>query len=141
MKEKRKVRGQLGVYLQWPLLLSILIIIMTVVVGTIDTTAGLAMCGFAILYMIIAIFLYAYKRKGIMAVKRRENRFARCPAFWLCTFSCLVESVVAVYFAAFTEVMWGFGPSYQYKKPSISMMSPTCRFLTAVYTSVVLSQR
>ncbi|MCI8662645.1 MAG: DHH family phosphoesterase [Hungatella sp.] len=67
MKEKRKVRGQLGVYLQWPLLLSILIIIMTVAVGTIDTTAGLAMCGFAILYMIIAIFLYAYKRKGIMA--------------------------------------------------------------------------
>ncbi len=67
MKEKRKVTGQLGVYLQWPLLLSALIIIMNVAVGTIDTTAGLAMCGFTILYMIIAVFLYIYKKKGIMA--------------------------------------------------------------------------
>ena len=36
-----------------------------------------------------------------------------------------------IYCAAVTEVMWGFTPSYQYRKPSMSITSPTCRFLTA----------
>ena len=67
MKEDRKVTGQLGIYLQWPLLLSALIIIMNVIVGAIDTVAGLAMFGFTVLYLILAIFLYVYKRRGIMA--------------------------------------------------------------------------
>ena len=67
MKENRKVTGRLGVYLQWPLLLSAVIIMMNVVVGAIDATAGLAMCGFTIFYIIIAAFLYLYKKKGIMA--------------------------------------------------------------------------
>ncbi len=40
-----------------------------------------------------------------------------------------------------TLVMWGFTPSYQYRKPSISMVWPTSRFFTALYTSVVLSHR
>lgn len=67
MKENRKVTGQLGIYLQWPLLLSTLIIIMNIIVGAIDTMAGLAMFGFTILYLALALFLYIYKRKGIMA--------------------------------------------------------------------------
>ncbi|MCI9503423.1 MAG: DHH family phosphoesterase [Hungatella sp.] len=67
MKEDRKVTGQMGIYLQWPLLLSALIIIMNVIVGAIDTVAGLAMFGFTVLYLILAIFLYVYKRRGIMA--------------------------------------------------------------------------
>lgn len=67
MKENRKVTGQLGIYLQWPLLLSTLIIIMNIIVGAIDTMAGLAMFGFTILYLALAMFLYIYKRKGIMA--------------------------------------------------------------------------
>ncbi len=67
MKEKRKVTGQLGIYLQWPLLLSVLIIIMNIVVAVINTTAGLAVFGFTILYIAIALILYVYKRKGIMA--------------------------------------------------------------------------
>ena len=67
MKENRKVTGQLGVYLQWPLLLSAVIIMMNVVVGAIDATAGLAMCGFTIFYIIIAVGLYLYKKKGLTA--------------------------------------------------------------------------
>ena len=45
------------------------------------------------------------------------------------------------YSATVKDVMCGFTPSYQYKKPSISTTSPICKFLTAAYTSVVLSQR
>ena len=37
--------------------------------------------------------------------------------------------------AVTTEVMWGFTPSYQYRKPSMSTTSPTFRALTASYTS------
>ena len=40
-----------------------------------------------------------------------------------------------------TEVMWGFTPSYQYRKPSMSTTSPTFRALTASYTSVPGPQR
>ena len=29
-----------------------------------------------------------------------------------------------------TETMWGLGPSYQYRKPTRSILSPTCRVLT-----------
>lgn len=67
MKEKRKVTGQLGLYLQWPLLLSALIIVMNAVAAAVNTTAGLAIFGFTILYLVMAVFLYVYKRKGIMA--------------------------------------------------------------------------
>ena len=67
MKEKKKVAGQLGVYLQWPLLLSALIIMMNVVIGAIDPIAGLAMSGFTVIYLIIAVLLYLYKKKSIMA--------------------------------------------------------------------------
>ena len=68
MNTGKKITGQLGLYLQWPLLLSIMIVVMNTVIVIIDATAGLAMLGFTVIYLIIAIFLYVYKRKGIMAV-------------------------------------------------------------------------
>lgn len=67
MNPRKKITGQLGVYLQWPILLSVMIILMNVAIAVIDMTAGLAMCGFTILYLIISVFLYTYKRKSIMA--------------------------------------------------------------------------
>lgn len=67
MNTKKKISGQLGLYLQWPLLLSIMIILMNAVIAVIDTTAGLAMLGFTIFYVMLSVFLYMYKRKGIMA--------------------------------------------------------------------------
>lgn len=45
------------------------------------------------------------------------------------------------YSATVTIVMCGFTPSYQYRKPCISMVWPTSRASTALYTSVVLSHR
>lgn len=67
MNTKKKITGQLGLYLQWPLLFSVLIIIANVTIFFIDITAGLAMCGFTVLCLIMSVFLYTYKRKGIMA--------------------------------------------------------------------------
>ena len=67
MNTGKKITGQLGLYLQWPLLLSIMIVVMNIAIAMIDTTAGLAMFGFTILYFLISMFLYVYKRKGIMA--------------------------------------------------------------------------
>ena len=67
MNTGKKITGQLGLYLQWPLLLSIMIVVMNIAIAMIDTTAGLAMFGFTILYFLISMFLYVYKRKGMMA--------------------------------------------------------------------------
>ncbi len=67
MKKKKKVKGQLSLYLQWPLFLGILVVLMNVVVGAMDIGAGLAMCGFTLMYLIGALFLYTYRRKGLLA--------------------------------------------------------------------------
>ena len=67
MNTKKKITGQLGLYLQWPLLLSVMIILMNGAIAVIDATAGLAMLGFTIFYLVISAFLYTYRRKGIMA--------------------------------------------------------------------------
>lgn len=66
VKEKVKVKGQLGLYLQWPLILSVLLVIMSLVVGAISLPAGLAMSGFTLLYLLMALWLYLYKRKRIL---------------------------------------------------------------------------
>lgn len=66
MKEKIKVKGQLGLYLQWPLILSVLLIVMNVIVGAISIQAGLVMSGFTLLYLIIALWIYLYKRRRLI---------------------------------------------------------------------------
>lgn len=67
MKEKIRIRGQLGLYLRWPLTLSVVVISMNIVVGIISIPAGLAMCVFTVLYLISAIWIYFYKRNRLLA--------------------------------------------------------------------------
>lgn len=67
MNKKKKVRGQLGIYLQWPLILGILVVLTNVAIGVINTAAGLAMCLFTLVYLSIAVFLYVYKKRGLLA--------------------------------------------------------------------------
>lgn len=67
MKEKIKVKGQLGLYLQWPLILSVLLVAMSMIIGAISLPAGLVMSGFTLLYIAIALWLYLYKRRRILA--------------------------------------------------------------------------
>lgn len=67
MKEKIKVKGQLGLYLQWPLVLSVLLVIMNLIIGAVNLTAGLVMCGLTLVYILIALWIYVYKRRRLMA--------------------------------------------------------------------------
>lgn len=67
MNKNKKVKGQLGIYLQWPLILGILVVLMNVAAGAINIAAGLAMCLFTLLYLAIAVFLYVYRRKRLLA--------------------------------------------------------------------------
>ena len=66
MKPKRTLTGQLGLYLQWPLFLSILVIITNIVVGFIDTGAALAMGGFTVVYVLFSALMYFFSRRKLM---------------------------------------------------------------------------
>lgn len=66
MKKIVKVKGTLQSYLRWPIMLSLLLIIMNVGIFIIDKEAGLAMTGFVIIYVIISMSLYFFKRPLVM---------------------------------------------------------------------------
>ncbi|WP_143321976.1 DHH family phosphoesterase [Clostridium sp. HBUAS56010] len=67
MKEKFKIRGQLGTYMQWPLYLSALWIAANVMIGAVSAKAGIIMALFTLLYIGVAVWLYLYKRKGLLS--------------------------------------------------------------------------
>ena len=58
MKEKIKVKGQLRDYMQWPLYLSAMLIIMNAIIGAVSVTAGIIMAVFTLLYIGIALWIY-----------------------------------------------------------------------------------
>ena len=66
MKNQIKVKGQLKLYLQWPLFLSLLLFLACIVVGAIDPMAGIAMVGFTIVYIGIAVWLYVYRKRRLL---------------------------------------------------------------------------
>lgn len=66
MKEDLKIQGQLRYYLQWPALLSILLMAATLGVGCISPKAGIVMTGFTVVYVAIALWLFFYKRKRLL---------------------------------------------------------------------------
>lgn len=66
MKEQFKPKGQIRVYLQWPIVLSLLVLLVSVVVGAIDRKAGAVMALFALVYVGIALFLYFAKKPRII---------------------------------------------------------------------------
>ncbi len=67
MKNKVRVKGQLSAYLQWPLILSVLLIIATMVVTAIDIKAAAVLSAFTVLYVLISLWLYLYQRKSVLA--------------------------------------------------------------------------
>lgn len=67
MKEKIKVKGQLGIYLQWPIILSVLLIVMNLIIGAVSIAAGLIMSGFTVIYVVAALWIYLYRRGRLMA--------------------------------------------------------------------------
>lgn len=66
MKNKVKLKGQLKTYLQWPMVLSILLIGMNIWMYSIDIPSGIFMSFFTLIYIIIAVVLYLYNKPIIM---------------------------------------------------------------------------
>ena len=67
MKEKVKVRGKFRLYLQWPLYLSALFIIMGLFVGLVSVKAGIIVSSFTVVYVGIALWIYFSRKRGIAA--------------------------------------------------------------------------
>ena len=66
MKNKVRVRGQLKTYLQWPLLMTALVVLMNLAAGFVNSIAGLVMSVFTIMYAAIAFWIYIYGRKKLL---------------------------------------------------------------------------
>ena len=66
MDEKRKVRGNFRIYLQWPIFLSVLMVLLTAAVGAVSLRAGIIVSFFTLIYIGIALWLYFSRRKGIL---------------------------------------------------------------------------
>ncbi len=71
MSEQKKsqrvqLRGQLRLYMQWPLILGALLIVATVLCFIINRQAGLVMLVCLVIYLIFAVVLYVYSRSKIV---------------------------------------------------------------------------
>ena len=62
MKERIKLKGQLKIYLRWPLILTILLLIMNPVVYMVDVKAGAVATIFTAVYAAVAVLLYFHAR-------------------------------------------------------------------------------
>lgn len=67
MKKKVELRGQLKLYMRWPVIMGALLIAMNVWMYTLYTRAGMLMTGFIVIYLIIAMVLYFHNRELIVA--------------------------------------------------------------------------
>ena len=65
MKERLKLTGQLKRFLQWPLILSVILLAMNFVVYGIDTRAGIFVSVVVAIYVMISISLMVYYRPAI----------------------------------------------------------------------------
>jgi len=66
MKKKIKLKGQLKIYMQWPIWLSILLFIITLWIFTINIQCGVIMSVTLVVYFIISLILYLRNRPGVM---------------------------------------------------------------------------
>lgn len=66
MKRYIKVKGALKAYLLWPIMLSLLLVCMNISIYLIDRQAAFVMFGFLVLYVVIALSLYLFKRPSVM---------------------------------------------------------------------------
>ena len=66
MGNKRRVRGTFRLYLQWPLFLSALLIVLTAIVGAVSLKAGIIVSIFTLVYIGIALWLYFSRKRGML---------------------------------------------------------------------------
>lgn len=66
MNENVKVKGRLRVYLMWPLLLSPFVICGNLAAWIIDPLSAVAVFPFTLLYILIAVWLYIYRKNWLI---------------------------------------------------------------------------
>lgn len=66
-KKNMRLKGQLRMYMQWPLIMTVLLIAMDVWIYLIDKKAGAMMSVFILVYLLIAGLLYFYNRSLILS--------------------------------------------------------------------------
>ena len=65
MKEDRKIKNLLQVYMQWPLVLSVLVVCAAVSVSLVNGQAGALMAFFSLLYLVAAAWIFWSGKKKI----------------------------------------------------------------------------
>ena len=66
MDGKIKIKGHLKFYMQWPVILSILLIVMDVLVFSVSVKAGTLVSIFLAAYILVVVFLYFHSKTMIM---------------------------------------------------------------------------
>lgn len=66
-KKKMRLKGQLRMYMHWPLIMAVLLVVMNIWMYAISRKAGAVMSIFIIIYLAIAGALYFYNRSLILA--------------------------------------------------------------------------
>lgn len=66
MKDKIELKGQLKSYMRWPLIMTLLLIIMDVMLYMVNLKAGAIATGFTAVYVVAAVLLYFHRRPSIL---------------------------------------------------------------------------
>lgn len=66
-KKNMRLKGQLRMYMQWPIIMTVLLFAMNIWMYQIDKKAGIMMFVFIIIYVVIVGLLYFYNRSLILA--------------------------------------------------------------------------
>ena len=66
-QDNMRLKGQLKLYMRWPLIMSVLLIGMNIWVYMVDKKAGVVMSAGVILYIVVVGVLYIYNRSALFA--------------------------------------------------------------------------
>lgn len=66
MNKRVKLKGRLNTYMRWPIFLSVLLLVITVLMFFIDYRAGLLMTAGMVLYIAVAVAIYIYLKPSIV---------------------------------------------------------------------------
>ena len=66
MKNDIRLKGQLKLYLMWPLIMAVLLFAINVWVYTINQSSGLIMSMFVLIYIVAVAILYSYNRTVVL---------------------------------------------------------------------------
>ncbi len=67
MKQKVKIKGNLKVYLQWPIILAVVILVMNLCIYFLDIKSGVVMTVFGIIYLGVSITIYKRRSSRVMS--------------------------------------------------------------------------